>query len=165
MIYVSKVSKLIIMCILTDTDTKKGTGKAQEHKLAGQHKCQAPNNEQQLGGEHKITPNNSQPAPSPPPFRLHSPRTHHKPPTPEQQRTRWTIKGKANNKQQGQWQMWVGMRLGEHKYHHHTPTPVAAAAVWQLQQQWHPPPFVFVLFYLVFHLASMISSVSSSYVF
>ena len=46
MIYVSKVSKLIIMCILTDTDTNKGTGKAQEHEPAGQHQWQAPNDEQ-----------------------------------------------------------------------------------------------------------------------
>ena len=63
MIYVSKVSKLIIMCILTDTDTNKGMGKAQEHKPAGQHQCQAPNDKQQLGGEHETTLNNPQAAP------------------------------------------------------------------------------------------------------
>ena len=180
MIYVSKVSKLIIMCILTDTDTNKGMGKAQEHKPAGQHQCQAPNDKQRLGGEHETTLNNRQPAP--PPFGLHFPQD-----TPWTPCTR-TMKDEVNNQQWGERWTWVGMRLGNTTTHPHQwwqdRQDQHGQHQWQWQQQEQQkhgsstsssstsssstssaaatatqrlPPFV--LFYLVFHLVSTIGSV------
>src|SRR5882724_9757342 len=101
MIYVSKVSKLIIMCILTmqliqtqqgyGQSTRTQAGRPTRTPNAKRRTITTTNGERTTNGRwevstkpHRTTPN----LPAPPPLGLHSPRTHHEPPAPER-RSEW----------------------------------------------------------------------------